>query len=72
MNCIHCGKPAQAICRFCGRAVCKEHIRPMNYIESIFADARQVYRALVIADAVYCGICKPMPEPLELPALNKD
>lgn len=70
MNCIRCGKPAQAICRFCGRAVCGDHIQKMNYIITVFMSAQQVPKSLVVADAVFCGICKPQPEPLEMPYLG--
>ena len=69
MNCIRCEKPAHAVCRFCGRAVCKQHIQKMNYIITVYSGAGQVPKALVVADAVYCGICKPQPEPLEMPYL---
>lgn len=71
MNCCRCDKPAVAICRFCGRAVCKEHIQNLNYIISVYPSmTKQVTKALVVADAVYCGICKPQPEPLETPYLD--
>jgi len=69
MNCIRCEKPAHAVCRFCGRAVCKQHIQKMNYIITVYMGSGQVPKALVVADAVYCGICKPQPEPLEMPYL---
>ncbi|MBI9043617.1 MAG: hypothetical protein JEZ06_03980 [Anaerolineaceae bacterium] len=71
MKCIRCGKDAVAVCRFCGRAVCKDHIQTMNYIISVYPSmVKQVPKALVVADAVYCGICKPQPEPLEAPYLD--
>jgi len=69
MQCIRCKKPAQAICRFCGRAVCEEHIQKMNYIITVYSGNGQVPKSLVVADAVFCGICKPQPEPLEMPYL---
>ena len=70
MKCIRCEKPAEAVCRFCGRAVCADHIRTMNYIISVYTSSEQIQKALVVADAVYCGICKPQPEPLEMPYLT--
>ena len=70
MKCIHCSKEAQAVCRFCGRAVCGEHIQNLNYIAAVYTSAQQRPQALVIADAVYCGICKPQPEPLDAPFLG--
>ncbi len=69
MNCIRCEKTAQAICRFCGRAVCSEHIQKMNYIITVYASSQNIPKSLVVADAVFCGICKPQPEPLEMPYL---
>ena len=65
MECWHCGRPAQAVCRFCGRAVCKEHAKTLPGILGIFADeGRQ--KAVVVADAVWCGLCKPQEDPVEL------
>ena len=69
MQCIRCKKPAQAVCRFCGRAVCEEHIQNMNYIITVYSGHSQIPKSLVVADAVFCGICKPQPEPLEMPYL---
>jgi hypothetical protein len=69
MQCIRCQKNAQAICRFCGRAVCEEHIQKMNYIITVYVGNGQVPKSLVVADAVFCGICKPQPEPMEMPYL---
>jgi len=42
----------------------------MNYIISVYTSSDQIQKALVVADAVYCGICKPQPEPLEMPYLT--
>jgi hypothetical protein len=69
MQCIRCEKTAQAICRFCGRAVCSDHIQKMNYIITVYMGSGQVPRSLVVADAVFCGLCKPQPEPLDMPYL---
>ena len=65
MECWHCGRPAQAVCRFCGRAVCKEHARKLPNIVSVFTDQGK-HKAVVVADAVYCGLCKPQEDPVEL------
>jgi hypothetical protein len=69
VQCIRCEEPAQAVCRFCGRMVCKNHIEEMNYIITVFVGAEKVHKSLVVADAVWCGICKPQPEPIEMPYL---
>ena len=29
-----------------------------------------VTRSLVVVDALFCGVCKPRPEPVELPELD--
>ena len=71
MKCIKCNNDAVAVCKFCGRAVCKTHLQTMNYIVSVYpSTSKNVLKALVVADAVYCGICKPQPEPLETPYLD--
>jgi hypothetical protein len=41
----------------------------MNYIITVYQGNGQAPKALVVADAVFCGICKPQPEPLEMPYL---
>ncbi len=69
MRCSRCDKPAQAICRFCGRAVCNNHIQKMNYIITVYVAPGQPPKSLVVADAVFCGLCKPQPEPIEMPYL---
>jgi len=70
MNCWHCGRPAHSVCRFCGRAVCKEHAQTLPYIVALYHDEQGVQHALVVADAVYCGICHPKEDPVELPQLK--
>lgn len=71
MKCIRCDKQAEAVCRFCGRAVCSTHLQTLNYIVTVYTSAtKQVTKALVVADAVFCGLCKPQPEPLETPYLD--
>ena len=69
MQCTRCEKMAQATCRFCGRAVCNDHTQAMNYIITVYMGAENIPKSLVVADAVFCGICKPQPEPLEMPYL---
>lgn len=69
MQCIRCQEPAQAVCRFCGRMVCREHIQEMNYIITVYQGAEKIHKSLVVVDAVWCGICKPQPEPIDMPYL---
>jgi hypothetical protein len=70
MDCWHCNRPAQGACRFCGRAVCRDHAQSLPHIEALYHSAQGLYRALVVADALYCGVCQPREDPVELPELT--
>lgn len=70
MNCWHCERPAHGVCKFCGRAVCKEHFRNMPHIVEIYRDDDGSYKALVVGDALYCGVCKPKEDPVDLPEMK--
>ena len=66
MDCWHCRRTAVATCRFCGRAVCEDHVQPHPYIlELLKTDGMS--KALVVEDAVFCGACTPRPDLLDLP-----
>lgn len=69
MKCWICGKDADGICRFCGRAVCKEHAKEMPFILALYC-GKSVTKAIVVSDALYCGICKPLPSPIDMPELE--
>lgn len=66
MECWHCNRPSQAVCRFCGRAVCREHARQMPFILEIFRDAQGQNKAVVVDDTIFCGVCKPRETPIVL------
>ena len=70
MKCVHCDTEASAICRWCGRAICENHFKTMTYIISVYVGGKKVPKSLVVADAVWCGACKPQPEPIEMPYLD--
>jgi hypothetical protein len=70
MNCFHCDRSAYASCRFCGRAVCKEHLKTAPFIVSLYTGKDGVQKAIVVPDAVYCGICRPHERPVPLPELQ--
>lgn len=70
MNCFHCDRSAHAACRFCGRAVCKEHIQTAPYIMGLYEGEGAVQKAIVVPDAVWCGACNPRDEPIPLPDLK--
>lgn len=70
MNCIHCNRSAHAACKFCGRAVCKDHIQESPFIVGLFKGKDDVQQAIIVQDAVYCGQCHPREQPIPLPELT--
>ena len=58
------------VCRFCGRAVCEDHVQEHPYILELFK-GKMSTRALIVENAVYCGACTPRPDPLDLPELDE-
>jgi hypothetical protein len=70
MNCIHCERTAHASCRFCGRAVCKDHLKTSPFILSVYKGDEGVNKAIVVADAVFCGLCNPREQPVALKELK--
>lgn len=42
----------------------------MPHIVEIYRDDEGTYKALVVADALYCGVCQPREDPVELPQLR--
>ena len=69
MLCIQCDQPARGVCKFCGRGLCKEHMKNSPFIVTIYIGGGNVPKAVVVADALYCGLCKPQPEPIEMPEI---
>jgi hypothetical protein len=69
LDCWHCRRTAVGICRFCGRGVCEDHAKMQPFILELFKTT-DVTRSLVVEDALFCGACKPRPEPVELPELD--
>jgi len=69
MICYRCEESARGICRFCGRGVCQDHHLKMPYILTLYIGEEQIPKAIVVADALFCGQCKPQPEPIEMPEL---
>jgi hypothetical protein len=71
MDCWICKRTALGVCRFCGRGICEEHARFHPYILDLYtAHSKDVVRALVVEDALHCGVCKPRPEPIDVPELE--
>jgi hypothetical protein len=71
MDCWTCEKTALGSCRFCGRGACREHAQLRPFIVSLFrARTDQVVNAVVVEDALHCGVCSPRGEPVPLPDLD--
>ncbi len=66
MNCWHCDRPAHGVCRFCGRAVCKDHAQNMPHIVALYRDDKSEYKALVTANVLWCGLCQPKDNPIKV------
>jgi len=70
MICFHCEQSARGVCRFCGRALCKDHMKQrLPYIVTIYVGEYNVPKAIAVRDALWCSVCKPEPEPVEMPEL---
>jgi len=74
VECSICGQPAQGICKFCGRAICRDHFKTLPYPIATYvgkdSEGRQnVPKMIVVADALICGQCDPQPEPIEMPEI---
>ncbi len=66
-TCWISGGPAHASCRFCGRFVSKDHASKMPFFLTVYVGEKQIPKAIVVADAIWCGACRPQPEPIEMP-----
>jgi hypothetical protein len=68
MICYKCGEPAMGICRFCGRGVCEEHYKTnLPTMLSMYLGGRETPKAVVVSNVLWCGECRPQPEPIEMP-----
>ncbi len=68
-KCWVCDGDVHASCRFCGRLVCKDHASKMPFLLSVYVGSKQIPKAVVVADTIWCGICRPQGEPIEMPEL---
>jgi len=60
MLCITCNHPAQAVCNFCGRAVCKQHIKTDLFVSGYSGKSgawNLDVNAVRVTNAVCCGLC---------------
>lgn len=65
-TCVLCDKTPRAICQFCGRFVCQDHATLYPYLMSVFID-NGVPKVFTVPDAIWCTVCRPQPEPIEIP-----
>jgi hypothetical protein len=71
VDCWTCEKTSLGACRFCGRGVCREHAKARPFIVSLYDSAKDsVVKAVVVEDALHCGICHPRGDPVPLPELK--
>ena len=70
MECWHCGRPAQAVCVFCGRGVCKQHTKELPSIMAMYDSKDNTKKAIVVPDGIYCGVCHPKEDPVEMKGLD--
>jgi hypothetical protein len=70
MDCWHCRRTAVGTCRFCGRAICENHVNTKPYVLELYA-GRTGVKALVVDDALSCGACSPRSTLLDLPELDE-
>ena len=69
MKCHKCDNQAMGICRFCGRAICDDCYNSMPFILSVYVGEQETPKAIVVADALWCGTCRPQPEPIPMPEI---
>jgi hypothetical protein len=70
MQCWVCGLAAQGVCRFCGRAICKDDAKTLPFVLEVYPSRGQLV-GLALEDALYCGICQPKPEPIPMEFLER-
>jgi hypothetical protein len=69
MDCWHCKRTAVGTCRFCGRGICEDHVQLHPFILETYR-SHETTKVLVVEDALYCGVCTPRPDPLDVPELD--
>jgi hypothetical protein len=69
MVCYKCGENAMGVCRFCGRGVCSKDHTNMPIILAVYVGEAETPKTIVVGDALWCGRCKPQPEPIPMPEI---
>jgi len=44
-------------------------MKKMPNVITIYVGEGNTPKAVVVAEALFCGVCKPQPEPIEMPEL---
>jgi len=71
VDCWICERPALAACRFCGRGACREHAKSHPFVLDVYrGNQHKTLRALVVEDAIHCGVCRPRGEPVDMAELE--
>jgi len=68
MLCAQCDDSARGTCRFCGRGVCATHHSNLPFVVTLFGV--QPPQAIVVGGTLWCGVCRPQPEPIAMPELT--
>lgn len=71
MQCWVCASPASGVCRFCGRAVCRNDAKTQAFVLEVYPGEATLY-GLAVEDALYCGVCKVKPDPVPMEFLDPD
>jgi hypothetical protein len=69
MQCWMCGAPAEGVCRFCGRAICKTHARKRPFLLQVWENNGRLM-GLAVEDALHCGVCSVQPQPVDVEFLR--
>ena len=68
MICHECSQQAMGICKFCGRGVCADHYTTVTpTMLAMYLGEANTPKAVVVSNVLWCGVCRPQPEPIEIP-----
>lgn len=70
MKCWQCSNEATGVCIFCGRGVCKDHYSLKPNILGVYDEENDTPHVLMVKDALWCGMCEPIPRPIEIPEIE--
>jgi len=44
-------------------------MKKMPYIVTVYVGQHNMPKVVVVGDVLFCGVCKPQPEPIEMPEI---